>query len=350
MYIILLVFLSLFPAALANTVTTPGSQKTETRTAQTNWKNFVAKLKNPEQEVRVVFLGDSITEKNFCTRGKSNYVDYLNAYFISHNPRTNIKNAGKSGDTTRKALARLQQDVLEFKPDLTFVMLGINDCSSWFNVPLEEYKQNLKNIITQLLNNNSAVIVMTQNEFLPNPYDGKVTFTDYEKFAAAAIETATSLKVRVIDNLSRWQKLKKEQPEKFKSYMYDWIHPNEEGHIFYYLGIKQELDKILLNISDKWEFGAWAVFGLFGQTLFFSRFLIQWLVSEKKKKSVIPLSFWYLSLFGSIIVLIYAIQKKDIVFTLAMAFGFTVYTRNLIFIYREKLKGKANSQALLNEE
>ncbi|MCX7765386.1 MAG: lipid-A-disaccharide synthase N-terminal domain-containing protein [Candidatus Sumerlaeia bacterium] len=114
--------------------------------------------------------------------------------------------------------------------------------------------------------------------------------------------------------------------------------------------MKQELDKILLNVSDKWEFGAWAIFGLFGQTLFFSRFLIQWLVSEKKKKSVIPLSFWYLSLFGSIIVLIYAIQKKDIVFTLAMAFGFTVYTRNLIFIYREKLKGKANSHALLNEE
>ena len=74
------------------------------------------------------------------------------------------------------------------------------------------------------------------------------------------------------------------------------------------------------------------VLGLAGQLMFSARFLVQWIASEKRKKSVVPISFWFLSLFGSLLLLIYAIYRKDIVFTLGQLFGFVVYIRNLLII------------------
>lgn len=74
------------------------------------------------------------------------------------------------------------------------------------------------------------------------------------------------------------------------------------------------------------------ILGLVGQLMFSARFLVQWIASEKRKKSVVPISFWFLSLFGSFLLLIYAIYRKDIVFTLGQLFGFIVYIRNLLII------------------
>ena len=81
----------------------------------------------------------------------------------------------------------------------------------------------------------------------------------------------------------------------------------------------------------------WIAFGLLGQICFSMRFIVQWLHSEKKKKSVIPISFWYFSIFGSIILFIYAVfHLKDIVFTLGQMFGLFIYSRNLVLIHRHK--------------
>ncbi len=82
----------------------------------------------------------------------------------------------------------------------------------------------------------------------------------------------------------------------------------------------------------------WLVFGFFGQLLFSARFLVQWIASEIKKKSIIPLSFWYLSLGGAAVLLSYAIYRKDPVFILGQSFGMIVYLRNLILIARHKEK------------
>ena len=65
----------------------------------------------------------------------------------------------------------------------------------------------------------------------------------------------------------------------------------------------------------------WVLFGFFGQFVFAMRFIIQWIVSEKKKESIVPLSFWYLSICGGVILLIYAIYKKDPVFMLGAGNG-----------------------------
>ena len=77
----------------------------------------------------------------------------------------------------------------------------------------------------------------------------------------------------------------------------------------------------------------WLGIGFFGQGLFFMRWVVQWISSEKKKKSEITVLFWYFSLIGGIITLIYAIYRVDPVFILAQSFGLVVYLRNIYFIY-----------------
>lgn len=78
------------------------------------------------------------------------------------------------------------------------------------------------------------------------------------------------------------------------------------------------------------------IIGFVGQGLFASRFIVQWILSEKKGESYIPLVFWYLSIFGGIGLLIYAIFRKDPVIITGQSFGIIVYLRNLILIYRKR--------------
>ena len=78
------------------------------------------------------------------------------------------------------------------------------------------------------------------------------------------------------------------------------------------------------------------IIGFSGQALFASRFIVQWIYSEKVGKSSIPVIFWYLSIFGGIGLLIYAISRKDPVIITGQLFGIFIYMRNLILIYRLK--------------
>ena len=76
------------------------------------------------------------------------------------------------------------------------------------------------------------------------------------------------------------------------------------------------------------------IIGFLGQGLFASRFIVQWIYSEKQGKSTIPVIFWYLSIMGGIGLLIYAISRKDPVIILGQSFGIFIYLRNLVLIYR----------------
>ena len=76
--------------------------------------------------------------------------------------------------------------------------------------------------------------------------------------------------------------------------------------------------------------------GFLGQGVFASRFVIQWIYSEKKGESFIPIHFWYLSIFGGLGLLTYAIFRKDPVIITGQLFGIFVYTRNLILIYKKE--------------
>ena len=90
-----------------------------------------------------------------------------------------------------------------------------------------------------------------------------------------------------------------------------------------------------LNVQSWAEFW-WVVFGLAGQLLFMCRFLVQWVVSEREKRSVIPLAFWYFSIGGGMILFTYACYRADPVFILGQSVGLFIYSRNLWLIYAER--------------
>ncbi|MFP5212663.1 MAG: lipid-A-disaccharide synthase N-terminal domain-containing protein [Acidobacteriota bacterium] len=81
------------------------------------------------------------------------------------------------------------------------------------------------------------------------------------------------------------------------------------------------------------------VLGFAAQGLFSARFLVQWLASERAGKSIVPLSFWILSVFGGALLLVYAILRQDPVFILGQAAGLVIYARNLYLLYKEKKTG-----------
>jgi len=80
----------------------------------------------------------------------------------------------------------------------------------------------------------------------------------------------------------------------------------------------------------------WLALGFFAQTLFAARFVVQWVASERAKRSVVPLAFWFLSLAGGGLLLTYAIWRRDPVFILGQSTGFLIYSRNLYLIYKER--------------
>jgi lipid-A-disaccharide synthase-like uncharacterized protein len=80
----------------------------------------------------------------------------------------------------------------------------------------------------------------------------------------------------------------------------------------------------------------WVGIGLLGQALFFMRFFVQWIASERQRRSVIPIAFWYFSIGGAAVLLAYAIYRRDPVFILGQAGGFFIYGRNLWLIFRER--------------
>ena len=85
-------------------------------------------------------------------------------------------------------------------------------------------------------------------------------------------------------------------------------------------------------MSDK----TWIEIGLGAQALFTSRFVLQWLVSERKGRSYVPLAFWYLSVAGGGMLFVYALHRRDLVFSLGQGGGLLIYVRNLFLIYRRK--------------
>lgn len=87
---------------------------------------------------------------------------------------------------------------------------------------------------------------------------------------------------------------------------------------------------------------SWLVLvGYAGQALFTMRFVVQWIATERAKKSVIPVAFWFFSIGGGLLLFAYALFIKDPVFILGQGFGVFVYLRNLYFVYREKGEARA---------
>jgi lipid-A-disaccharide synthase-like uncharacterized protein len=83
----------------------------------------------------------------------------------------------------------------------------------------------------------------------------------------------------------------------------------------------------------------WLLLGLGGQVLFLGRFVVQWLASERRRRSVVPVAFWYLSIGGALVLLVYALHRRDPVFVAGQGLGVAIYVRNLQLIRRARLRG-----------
>lgn len=82
-------------------------------------------------------------------------------------------------------------------------------------------------------------------------------------------------------------------------------------------------------------FDGWVILGLIAQVCFTMRFVVQWIASERAKRSVMPIAFWFFSLAGGVLLLVYAIHRKDPVFIAGQGLGLLVYARNLWLIANE---------------
>ena len=83
----------------------------------------------------------------------------------------------------------------------------------------------------------------------------------------------------------------------------------------------------------------WIALGFLAQALFTMRFAVQWIASERAGKSVVPMAFWLFSIGGGLLLLIYALYRRDPVFIAGQAFGVFIYLRNLHFVLRERRRG-----------
>ncbi len=93
----------------------------------------------------------------------------------------------------------------------------------------------------------------------------------------------------------------------------------------------------VLHVESGTEF-AWVIFGFCAQMMFTARFLVQWIASERARASVVPIAFWYFSLIGGVMLLAYALFRKDPVFVLGQALGVVIYSRNLWLIHASRTR------------
>jgi len=94
-------------------------------------------------------------------------------------------------------------------------------------------------------------------------------------------------------------------------------------------------------LSQQWSW--WKLVGYAGNATFFSRFMIQWIASERAGKSIIPVQFWILSIIGSVILAVYAFHTGDLVVIFAFAPNSIVYIRNLMLLHKEKKAKQAGA-------
>jgi len=89
---------------------------------------------------------------------------------------------------------------------------------------------------------------------------------------------------------------------------------------------------VLMAYLRSWD--GWTWFGFFAQACFFGRFFVQWIATERARRVVIPAAFWWYSLIGGVLILVYSIVRKDPVFTAGSALALVIYLRNMVFHYR----------------
>jgi lipid-A-disaccharide synthase-like uncharacterized protein len=92
------------------------------------------------------------------------------------------------------------------------------------------------------------------------------------------------------------------------------------------------------------RFDAWAVLGFLAQAMFSARFMVQWIASERARRSIIPMAFWWFSIGGGILLFVYSLHRRDPVFIAGQGGGLFIYARNIMFVLREQRHRAASAR------
>lgn len=178
------------------------------------------------ETVRVVCFGDSVTGVYYHTGSRRAYTDMLGIALgrVGSHAKVEMINAGISGHTTADGLARIDRDVLRHKPDLVTVMFGLNDMT---RVPLDQYRENLKEIVTKCRGVGSEVILATPNNVISTsgrPTEKLIQYCDVVR------EAAQEMNVPVCDAYRELDAVRAHDAFDWRLLMSDAIHPNMDGH------------------------------------------------------------------------------------------------------------------------
>lgn len=186
-----------------------------------------ALLKAGRETVRIVAFGDSITGVYYHTGGRRAWCDMLGIALKRIYPKAKLKmiNAGISGHTSAMGLARIQRDVLAYKPQLVAVMFGMNDVPG---TPAAQFRDNLVEIVERCRDIGAEVVLMTPNSIYPE--DPRRPVNRLAEFAHIVRDVGAELNVPVADCYKAYEDVRARNPRAWMLLMSETIHPNMNGH------------------------------------------------------------------------------------------------------------------------
>jgi len=186
-----------------------------------NWK------KEPNKPIRIIAFGSSNTELHWHSLGHFNWFSWLTASFREWIGRhiTTI-NQGINGETVNDLLKRIDRDVINFKPNITFITIGGNDANS--GMPLDEYRTSLEDIIDKLVNIDCLPILQTY--YCPIYEEMSETFQNFPEFMEIKRTISAERQITLIDQYKFFSALYKNDKNTYSELMLDGLHVNPIGN------------------------------------------------------------------------------------------------------------------------
>ena len=191
-----------------------------------------------KRPLKWLFYGDSITHGLVHCFGAKNYCEHFTERVRGEMGRNNdlILNSAISGNTTANLLDTFEWRVADFKPDVAFLMIGMNDCSENSVVDLPQFKKNLNTLADKFAELGSLLIVQTTCPIIPNTSPEREPY--FSEYMDAVRNFAAERDLPLIDHEKYWQ----ENSNQHFYWMSNAFHPNDKGHLVFVEQIFKALD------------------------------------------------------------------------------------------------------------
>jgi lysophospholipase L1-like esterase len=204
-------------------------------------------LTEAKEPVRIVCIGDSITGVYYHSGGMRAYPEMLQIALQKLHPKATVtvRNAGISGDTSKGGLARLERDVLAYKPHLVTIMFGMNDL---VRVPVGDFVANMRQIIQRCRNASAEVVLCTQNSIVDSAQRPVAKLAEYLQ---AIRDLAKAESLGLADCHSAFEAVRMKDEVAWNFLLSDAIHPNMDGHKLFAETIAQTITGQSISLRDE---------------------------------------------------------------------------------------------------